>query len=140
MHAASFLSLERRLAVKKRLVESDHVVQACIQGSRKSVRVLTDNQMPFLQAKNALGFDAKRSQAKIPAGVQERFPQMPSELARTMNLVAQLSHEADSQQSATNTGHIRFSNRHIGEGAGRQVLGCEGGENVSRLRSREIDG
>src|SRR6266478_8233455 len=96
--------------------------------------------MPFLEAENALGFDAKRSQAKIPAGVQEGFPQMPSELARTVNLVAQLSYEADSQQSAAHAGHIRFSNRHIGEGASGQILDCEGGENVSRLRSRKIDG
>src|SRR5260370_39154778 len=110
--------------MKQRSIEAHHGAQSRVQRCRKSIGILADNQMALLEAENSLSLDAERPQTLVTAGFQDRFPQVPGKMAGAMDFVSQLSHKADSQQSAADAGYVRFSNRHIRECVGQEILSC----------------
>ena len=50
-----------------------------------------------------------------------------------------LSHEADSQQEARDSGDFALGRAHIPEVSGRKVYVCELGEGFARLRASDVD-
>src|SRR5437870_2350517 len=68
--AALLQHLQRSFAMENCLVKLNDVGRPGVQRGRKSVRILTDDQMAFFQAENALRFDAERSQSEVPACLQ----------------------------------------------------------------------
>src|SRR5690242_17583744 len=87
------------LADEEPLIHLDRPVEVRFARRGKAVGVLPDNDVALLQPQDPLRLDAERTQARLLALLHNRIPDRSALGGRHVNLVAQLAHETDPEQT-----------------------------------------
>src|SRR5215210_2653887 len=103
-------------------VQLDHTAKTHVVGSCEPVGVLAHNEVAFLQAQDALRLDAEGPYSQVRAALHEHLPHVQPVGCRNVDLVAELTGEADAPHKATvDAGDAPLANPHIGEGFRREI-------------------
>src|SRR5207302_1034105 len=78
-------------------------VQLC--RGRVKVRVLPDDDVPFLETKEAQRIQPVRPDLQIPARLEQRVPECEALIARMMQFIPKLPQEAEPDRPALHTRH-----------------------------------
>src|SRR5271163_4329179 len=97
------------------LVQLDSPGHAGSERRRLRVRVLADDEMLLLQAQDALWLQPERPDALGLPGDQDRVPYVLPVGGREVDLVPELTDEADPHQQRVDAGHSRLTAVEIGE-------------------------
>ncbi len=97
---AGIRGLELRQAEGVRLVELDEAAEAGGRGLGEAVRVLADDVMALLQSQDPLGLDTEWLDPEVLAVGEQRLPDMQRMAGRHVQLVGELTGEADSPDDA----------------------------------------
>ncbi len=95
--------------------------------------------MAFLQPQHALGLDAKGADVELAPGVQHRFPDMAAIAGWAMDLIGQLTGEADAQQPARHAGHGHLARVQVGERLVRHVAIGQAAQYVAGARPGQVE-
>src|SRR5215211_6422816 len=143
LKAAVALALPRQLglACEVVLVQLDHPAEAHIVGSCEPVGVLAYDKVSFLQAQDTLGLYAEGPYAQVRAALHERLPHVRPVSGGHVDLVAELTSEADTPHKATfDAGDTPLANLHVGEGVRREVYALgQAQEQLAGVRPGDVD-
>src|ERR671912_93282 len=123
------------------LVQFDHASEAYIVGSREPVGVLAHDEVPLLQAQDALRLYAEGLYAEIRAALHERLPDVQPVGGGHVDLVAELAGEADApHETVVHAGDTSGADPHVGEGIRGEINAFgQAQEQLARLRSCDVD-
>src|SRR4029077_20676741 len=107
------------------LAELYELLKTKAQHLRKSVGILSDDNVSLFQPQDALGFDAESFNSEVASTFDQRFPYVQPEAGLHVQLVAQLTGEAQAQQiAAIHAGNAALARSHVRKGRGLQIDFC----------------